>query len=107
MSFSLQGVSRLNTQIEQVRTDLNMRDRSCKSPNDVLSHSMRGTQQGFTNDACYASGVLSKPELNASIVTNTLDRLNKDQPWQNNRNAMQDTYNLTKDVVGAYVDIRM
>ena len=107
MSFSIQGVSNLNTQIEQVRSNLNMRDKEvCNTPSSILAESV-SRSLGVGNEACATQGAMSRPELNAQIITNTLDRLNQPQPWQSTRNAMQETYSLTKEIVGGFVDIRM
>jgi len=83
-----------------------MRDKACNSPSSILAHSA-GNSLGSSNNNCNTSGISSRPELNASIITNTLDRLNQEQPWQSTRNAMRDTYNLTREVVGAFFDVRM
>jgi hypothetical protein len=103
MSFSINSLTAVSGKINQMQANYGVRNQKGASASQLLSmgSGMPATQTAMQTSATTG---MSKSEFNASIVANSLDKLNSN-PQTKTAKSQSDTYNLTKEVVGGYLNV--
>jgi hypothetical protein len=101
MSFSINSLSQVSGNINQMQANYGVRNNQGASPNVILQNSV-GTSP---NQPVMSTGFNSKKEFGAAVVVNTLDNLNSSTTNNSFNKSNNNTYQLTKDVVGSYLNV--
>ena len=105
MSFSINDLSRTSSRINQMQTNKGIRNQVGTSSSKNLENNVGFPAHEINFPTYTTKGKMSMAEYNASLVTNTLNKLNSPQGGNKFTQAATQTYQLTKDVVGAYLDV--
>lgn len=106
MSLTISGVSSLDTSMNQLQTyaksqsqNSSTSESSTSSDSSLNSDTVSLGQNDSSYDTYTANGTMSKAEFGASLISSTLDRMNT---GNSSKSAQNDSYQFSKEVLGAY-----
>ncbi len=108
MSFSISGLSSVNTRINQVQATLQTHNQNAYQNAFQQFPNISSNASDTAHNTYNAQGKWNNSDYNNQFIANSFDSLNRqtnNYSNYNNNNAVNKSYNFNKEVLGAYVNM--